>query len=48
MVVGAFGGLLAVVPVLFSPLRRVGRMSELPELEPEPQSPIASASSAPA
>ncbi len=48
MVVGALGGLLTVVPVLFSPLRRVGRMSELPELEPEPQPPIASASSAPA
>jgi MFS family permease len=44
MVVGAVGGLLTIVPILFSPLRSVGRMSEL-----EPQSsPIASASSAPA
>ena len=44
MVVGALGGLLTVVPILFSPLRSVGKMSEL-----EPQSsPIASASSAPA
>ena len=45
MVVGAVGGLLAVVPILFSPLRSLGRMSEL---EPLDQSPIASASSAPA
>ena len=44
MVVGALGGLLTIVPILVSPLRSVGRMSEL-----EPQSsPIASASSAPA
>jgi MFS family permease len=44
MVVGALGGLLTVVPILVSPLRSVGKMSEL-----EPQSsPIASASSAPA
>lgn len=48
MVVGAFGGLLAIVPVLVSPLRRVGRMSELPELQAELQPAIASASSAPA
>ena len=44
MVVGAVGGLLTIVPILVSPLRSVGKMSEL-----EPQSsPIASASSAPA
>ena len=44
MVVGALGGLLTIVPILFSPLRSVGKMSDL-----EPQSsPIASASSAPA
>jgi MFS family permease len=44
MFVGALGGLLTIVPILFSPLRSVGKMSDL-----EPQSsPIASASSAPA
>jgi MFS family permease len=44
MVVGALGGLLTVVPILVSPLRSVGKMSDL-----EAQStPIASASSAPA
>lgn len=42
--VGAAGGLLAVDPILLSPVRRVGAM---PALEPQP-SPIASASSAPA
>ena len=47
MVVGALGGLLTIVPILFSPLRSVGRMSELEPLEPQ-SSPIASASSAPA
>jgi MFS family permease len=47
MVVGALGGLLTIVPILFSPLRSVGKMSELVPLEPHP-SPIASASSAPA
>jgi len=47
MVVGALGGLLTIVPILFSPLRSVGKMSELEPLEPHP-SPIASASSAPA
>jgi MFS family permease len=46
MVVGAIGGALAVVPILLSPVRSVGQMSEV-ELEVfEPQSPIASASSA--
>jgi MFS family permease len=46
MVVGAIGGSLAFVPILLSPVRSVGRMSEV-ELETvEPQSPIASASSA--
>jgi MFS family permease len=44
MVVGAFGGLLTIVPILVSPLRSVGKMSEL---EPQSSS-IASASSAPA
>ena len=44
MVVGAIGGLTTLVPILVSPLRSVGKMSEL-----TPQSsPIASASSAPA
>ncbi len=44
MIVGAVGGLSTIVPILFSPLRSVGKMSDL-----EPQSsPIASASSAPA
>jgi MFS family permease len=47
MVVGALGGLLTIVPILVSPLRSVGRMSELEPLEPQ-SSPIASASSAPA
>ena len=47
MVVGAVGGLLTIVPILVSPLRSVGRMSELEPLEPQ-SSPIASASSAPA
>jgi MFS family permease len=42
--VGAIGGVFAVIPILLSPIRSVGRMSEL-----EAQSsPIASASSAPA
>ncbi|HEY7794342.1 MAG TPA: MFS transporter [Gaiellaceae bacterium] len=49
MIVGAIGGSLAFVPILLSPVRSVGRMSEV-ELETvapaEPQSPIASASSA--
>ena len=47
MVVGALGGLLTIVPILISPLRSVGKMSELDPLEPQ-SSPIASASSAPA
>ena len=47
MVVGALGGLLTIVPILVSPLRSVGKMSELDPLEPQ-SSPIASASSAPA
>jgi MFS family permease len=47
MVVGALGGLLTIVPILVSPLRSVGRMSELEPLETQ-SSPIASASSAPA
>lgn len=41
--VGALGGVLAVIPILLSPIRSVGRMSELDQA-----SPIASASSAPA
>ena len=45
IVVGAVGGLSTIVPILFSPLRSVGKMSEL---EPDQSSPIASASSAPA
>jgi MFS family permease len=44
MVIGALGGVLAVVPILLSPVRSVGRMSELEDQS----SPIASASSAPA
>ena len=45
MIVGAGGGALAVVPILLSPVRSVGRMADL-ELETvELQSPIASASS---
>ncbi len=47
MIVGAVGGVLAIVPILLSPVRSVGRMSELEPLEPQ-SSPIASASSAPA
>ena len=47
MVVGALGGLLTIVPILVSPLRSVGKMSELEPLDPQ-SSPIASASSAPA
>jgi MFS family permease len=42
MVIGALGGALAVVPLLLSPVRSVGRMSELEDQS----SPIASASSA--
>ena len=42
LVVGALGGVLAVVPILLSPVRSVGRMSELAGQSP----PIASASSA--
>ena len=44
IVVGSLGALLSVIPILASPIRSVGRMSEL-ELQ---SSPIASASSAPA
>jgi MFS family permease len=44
IVVGAFGGLLAVVPILASPIRSLGRLSELEDQSPA----IASASSAPA
>jgi MFS family permease len=47
MVLGALGGALAVVPILLSPVRSVGRMSELGGLEDQ-SSPIASASNAPA
>jgi MFS family permease len=49
MIVGAIGGALAVVPILLSPVRSVGLMSEvaIEPIEPiEPQSAIASASSA--
>jgi MFS family permease len=42
MVIGALGGVLAVVPLLLSPIRSVGRMSELEDQSPA----IASASSA--
>ncbi len=42
IVVGAVGGVLAVIPILLSPIRSVGRMSELEDQ----LSPIASASSA--
>ena len=42
MVIGALGGVLAIVPILLSPVRSVGRMSELDDQS----SPIASASSA--
>ena len=44
IVVGAVGGLLAIGPILFSPIRSIGDMSELEDQS----SPIASASSAPA
>jgi len=44
MVIGAVGGLSAVVPILLSPIRSVGKMSEV-DVQSEP---IASASSAPA
>lgn len=47
MAVGAVGSVLAVIPILLSPLRSVGRMSEL-ALDDQPSSAIASASSAPA
>ena len=43
ILIGALGGLLAVVPILLSPVRSVGRMSEL---EDQASLPIASASSA--
>jgi predicted MFS family arabinose efflux permease len=46
MVVGAIGGLLTIVPLLLSPVRSVGRISDL-QSESEP-SPVASASIAPA
>jgi MFS family permease len=44
IVLGSFGGLLAVVPILVSPIRSLGHMSELEDQSPA----IASASSAPA
>jgi MFS family permease len=44
MVVGSLGALLAVVPILLSPIRSLGHMSELEDQSPA----IASASSAPA
>jgi MFS family permease len=44
IVVGAVGGVLAVVPILLSPIRSLGQMSELEDQSPA----IASASSAPA
>ncbi|MGH3071745.1 MAG: MFS transporter [Gaiellaceae bacterium] len=44
IVVGSLGALLAVVPILASPIRSLGRMSEIADQS----SPIASASSAPA
>jgi MFS family permease len=47
MVVGAIGGLLTIVPLLLSPVRSVGRISDL-HLPDAESSPIASASSAPA
>ena len=43
IVVGALGGVLAVIPILLSPIRSVGRMSELDQ-----SAAVASASSAPA
>jgi MFS family permease len=46
MVVGALGGTLAVVPILASPIRSLGRLSELEDQSLSPA--IASASSAPA
>jgi MFS family permease len=46
MTVGAIGGVLAVVPILLSPVRSVGRISELGELGDQSSLPIASASSA--
>ena len=46
MTVGAIGGLLAVVPILLSPVRSVGRISELGEPDDQASLPIASASSA--
>jgi MFS family permease len=44
MVVGSLGAILAVIPILASPIRSLGRMSEIEDQ----LSPIASASSAPA
>jgi MFS family permease len=44
IVVGSLGAILAVIPILASPIRSLGRMSELEDQ----LSPIASASSAPA
>ncbi len=46
MTVGAIGGVLAVVPILLSPVRSVGRISELGEPDDQASLPIASASSA--
>jgi MFS family permease len=46
IVAGSLGGVLAVVPILLSPIRSLGRMSELDDQSPSPE--IASASSAPA
>lgn len=48
MVVGAVGGVLAVIPILLSPVRSVGRMSELDGLGDQSSPPIAAVSSAPA
>lgn len=44
IVVGSLGGVLAVVPILLSPIRALGRMSDLEDQSPA----ISSASSAPA
>jgi MFS family permease len=46
MTVGAIGGVLAVVPILLSPVRSVGRISELGEPDDQASLPIASARSA--
>ena len=46
MVVGSLGAILSIVPILLSPIRSIGRMSELEGLEDQSSPAISSASTA--